>query len=142
VAHHFVGLLDHRFLVFADGDYVGFKGGDVGRLRNGVDHEAGGDRFAKVFLLDLLFDGGVVLEAVPGDEVEVVHGEFREGRDHRLDEDGRFGGVDTDGEVVKGDVEDVLAHFFGAFGVISEGLGIGDHDELGRFFLPFEARFE
>ena len=134
------GLLDHRLLVLTHGDGCGPEGGDVRRLADGVGEESDGDSLTlggvaldgplgESAHLDLGLDGGVALQALHRDEVHVVEGQLAQFGNLRLDEKGRFCGVETDGEVVQSHLDDVLAHLFGVVGVVGECLCVGDHDE-------------
>ena len=79
--------------------------------------------------LDLGLDRGVTLDARYGHQVHIVERQFGQLRHVGLDENTGFRRVDAHREVIQGDLYYVLAHFLGVVGVVSQGLGVGDHDE-------------
>ena len=80
-----------------------------------------------------------MLQPVPGDEVEIVHRQFGEGRDQRLDENRRLVGIDPDGEVIERHLEDIFADSLRLMGIIGQRLRIGDHHELPVVLLDLDA---
>jgi hypothetical protein len=45
-----------------------------------------------------------------------------------LDEDGGFIGIETGGQIIERDFDDVVAYFLGHAEVIGQSLGVGNHD--------------
>jgi hypothetical protein len=76
--HDLVRLLDHRELVFPDGDQRGLKCRDVCRLRDGIAKEAGGNVALESSLDDLLLHGRVPFKPAHGDVIYVKHRLLRE----------------------------------------------------------------
>lgn len=125
-ADDFPCLFQHRFLVFPYRHGGGVKGGDVSSLADGVAEETGRNAGFKMFLLDFCFYSGVSFQPGNGDQVHVVHGQFRKRRYQGLDEDIGFIGINAYGEVVQGYLEHILPYFFRVVRIVCEGLGIGD----------------
>ena len=128
-ADDFLGLLQHRGLIFAHGHGRCLEGRDVGRLADRVGEETDRDAGFKVAHLDFGFHCGVALEPGHGHKVHIVEREFAEFGDLRLDEHRGFYRIKAAGEIVEGDFDDVLAHLFGMLGVVCQRLRIRDHDE-------------
>ena len=102
---------------------------DVRRLADRIGEESDRDRGFEVPHLDLGLDGGVPLQPGDRDEVHVVEGELRERRNLRLDEERRNLRIKADGEIVQGNLDDILANLFRVLEIVGQRLRVGDHDE-------------
>ena len=128
LADDFAGLFKHWSLVFADGHDVCIKGSDVCGLADGIAQKSCGNARCEIFLRDFGFDGWISFKARHRDDVHVVSGEFKQLRDLRLDKNRGLSRVDTDGKIIKRDVQNIFVNFGGRAGVIGQSLRIGYHD--------------
>lgn len=127
--HDLARLLDHGELVLADGDDRGVKGGDVRRLRDGVDEKAHRQPLVgKAAQLHLRLDGRVARHARGRDEVHVIERERMQRRQGRLDADRRPVRVDAGGQVVQRHVDDVVPDLAGIVRIVGERLIVRDED--------------
>ena len=138
-ADDFVGLFDHRDLVFANRHDGGLESGDVGSLRGRIGQEARRNVAFKTALADFVLDGGVALQPGYRYEVEVVRRQFGQFRHQALDEYGGFGRVDADGQIVERHLQDVVADLDVVAHVVGQGLGVGDQQELAVAVLQGHA---
>jgi len=129
-------------LVFADGDEGGAEGENVGSLTDGVEGEAEGVFVAEAFVADFVLEGWVAHDAVEGEEHGEEEGELVDGGDFALDEESAFVGIDADGKVVGGDVDDGLADVLWFIGAGGEGMLVGDDEIAIILVLESEAVFE
>ena len=81
-----------------------------------------------MFLLNFRFYCRVSFQAGYGNQVHVVHGQFRQGRYQGLDKDIRLFGVDTYRKVVQSDLEYVFPDFFRIIRIVRQGLGVSNFD--------------
>ena len=138
-ADNLVALLQHGFLVFSHGNGGGPECRNVGRLGDGIGEETHGQAALVVILSFLahveaalghfVLDGRIALEPLDGDHVHIVERQFGQFRNLALDEQGNLGRVQSHGQVIQGDLDHVLADFFGIVYVVGEGLRIGNKDE-------------
>ena len=127
-AHDFPALLEHRQLILAHRHRRGAEGGDVRRLTDGIAEEAHRHAGLEIALLNFGLHRGVALHARHGDEVHIIEGQFRQLRNHRLDEKCALLRVEPAGEIVQRDVQNVLSHLLRMLGVVRQRLRVGDHD--------------
>jgi hypothetical protein len=81
----------------------------------------------------------VGLRSRHGDQVQVVEGQLCQFRDLRLDQDGRLGRIDADGQVVQRHFDHVAVHLVGVVHIVGQRLGVGQHDELLEIVLVCHA---
>ena len=129
-------------LVFADGDQGGAEGEDVGALSDGVEGEAEGVFVAEALVADFVLERGISHDAIEGEEHREEESQFVDGGDFALDEEGAFVGVDADGEVIGGDVEDGLADVLRFIGAGGESVLVGDDEIAIILVLEGEAVFD
>ena len=140
----FARLFDHRFLILADRYGRGLESGDIRGLADRVGEESYRNTlalrslffvaFGEAAQLDFGLHRRIALQTGYGHQVHVVESQLAEFRHLRLDEERRLRGIQSAREIVEGDLEDVLPHFFRVVRIIGQRLGVGDHDE---YFLEF-----
>jgi len=129
-ADDLAALLQHGFLVLAYGHGSSLEEGNVGGLGDGIGEEAYGNALAgEATHLNLGLHGRIALESADADEVHEVESEFAEFRNLALDEEGGLLRVEAYGEVVEGNLDDVLTNLVRIVDIVGEGLGIGLEDE-------------
>lgn len=138
----FAAWFDVGELIFADGDEFGAEDEDVGALPDGVHGKAEGVRVAEAFGFEFVLEGGVSHDPVKGQEHGEVPGEFGDGGDFGLEDEGGAVRVDATGEPVLDDFEGALADFVGLVGARGEGVHIGDEEEAVVVVLECDAVFE
>ena len=85
-AHDFFALLQHRFLVFADGNGRRLERRDVRGLADRISQESYGNTLFKVAHFYLGFYGRIALQSRKRDEIHIVKRKFRKFRHGRLNE--------------------------------------------------------
>ena len=124
----FFALLQHGQLILPYRHSRCPKSGDVRRLADGIAEEAYRNAGLKIPHLDLSLYSGISLYPGDGHQVHIIKGKFRQLRHRGLDKQGGFLRIQAAGQIVQGYLHDILTDLLRVFRVISEGLGVGDHN--------------
>jgi hypothetical protein len=81
-------------------------------------------------LLDFILDGRVTLKPRHGDEIHIEHCQLCERGQARLHTDRRFGGIDTGGQIIERNFQNVPAQVVRVVRVVCQGLHVGKEKKL------------
>ena len=133
---NFLGLFNHGSLILAYRDGGGIKSRDVRRLADRIGKKAYRYACFKVAHLDFRFHRGVSLQPGDRNQVHIVERKLTQFRNLGLDKQRGLFRIQPACQIVKRYLYDILTHLFRIIRIISECLGICNHN---KYFIVFSG---
>ena len=127
--HNFTGLFHHRHLVLACRYRGSTERGDIRSLADGISKEAHRDACLEIAHLNFRLNGWIALQAGYGNQIHIVNRQLRQLRHHGLDKQRGFCRVQSAGQVIQRNLQNVLAHFFRIIRIVRQSLRIRNHNK-------------
>ena len=136
---NFPCLFQHRFLILPRGNGGCHKAGNISCLAHRIAKEPGQNARFKVFLLDFCFHRRISFKSCHGNQIHIVHSEFRQCRYEGLNENAGLFRIDAYREVIQCHLEYIFTHLFRIICIVCQSLGISNFNV---YFIKFSGVLE
>ena len=129
LVHDFAGLLYHRHLILAGRNRGRTERRDIGRLTDWICKESNRNARFKIAHLNFRLYRWIALQTRYGNQIHIVHGQLGQLRHLRLNKQCRLCRIQTAGQIIQRNLQNILTNLFRIVCVISQCLCICNHNE-------------
>ena len=126
---NFTGLLYHRHLVLTCRYGSRTECGDICSLADGIGKESYRNARLKIAHLNFRLHGWIALQTGYSNQIHIIYRQLSELGHHGLDKQGGFCRVQTAGQIIQCNLQNILAYLFRIVRIIGQCLCIRNHNK-------------